>query len=202
MLNLKNTEKKNKSFMYQNLQRSKCFNTNFSNSIFDYACFRGAHMKACAFDGCSFNRSEFIGSNLKESRFKGAHFENTVFEGTKLEGADFKGATFKNTYFVASGVDQALNLDLNNPEIRLFDEMPVLDLSPELQGAIEKLMNNKFVKNARVLDTKDKTMNTISVMILLEHFGEERLIEGIEKIETQIDRDFYTLSYLIKMMEK
>lgn len=202
MLNLKNTEKKNKSFMYQNLQRSKCFNTNFSNSNFDYACFRGAHMKACAFDGCSFNRSEFIGSNLKESRFKGAHFENTVFEGTKLEAVDFKGATFKNTYFVASDVHQALNLDLNNPEIHLFEEMPVLDLSPELQKAIEQLMTNKFVKNARVLDTKDKTMNTISVMILLEYFGEERLIEGIQLLESQLDRDFYTLSYLIKMMDK
>lgn len=202
MLNLKNTEKKSKNFMYQNLQRSKCFNTNFSNANFDYACFRGAHMKACTFDGCTFNRAEFIGSNLKESRFKGAHFENTVFEGTKLEDVDFKGATFKNTYFVASGVNQALNLDLSNSEIRVFEEMPVLDLSPELQTAIEKLMNNKFVKSARVLDTKDKTMNTISVMILLEHFGEEGLIKGIEQIESQIDRDFYTLSYLIKMMEK
>ena len=159
-------------------------------------------MKACAFDGCTFSRSEFIGANLKESRFKGAHFENTVFEGTKLEGVDFKGATFKNTYFVASGVNQALNLDLNNSEIHIFEEMPVLDLEPELKKAIEKLMSNKFVKNARVLDTKDKTMNTISVMILLEHFGEKGLMEGIQKIEGQLDRDFYTLSYLIKMMEK
>ncbi len=202
MLNLKNTEKKNKNFMYQNLQRSKCFNTNFSNSNFDCACFRGAHMKACSFDNCTFNRAEFIGSNLKESRFRGAHFENAVFEGSKIEDVDFKGATFKNTYFVGTPVTQALNLDINSPEIRIFDEMPVLELSPTLQIAIEKLMVNKFVKASRVLDTKDKKMNTISVMILLEQFGEEQLIERMELLEAQIDRDFYTLSYLIKMMEK
>lgn len=188
--------------MYQNLQRSKCFNTNFSNSNFDFACFRGAHMKACSFDGCTFNRTEFIGTNLKESRFKGAHFENAVFEGSKIEDVDFKGATFKNTYFVATAVAQALNLDTSNPEIRIFDEMPILDLSPALQSAIENLMANKFVKASRVLDTKDKQMNTISVMILLEQFGEEQLIQQIALLDTQIDRDFYTLSYLIKIMEK
>lgn len=115
---------------------------------------------------------------------------------------NFKGATFKNTFFVGTQTAQALNLDLSNPEIRIFDEMPPLDISPILHNAIEKLMTNKFVKTARVLDTKDKQMNSISVMILLEKFGEETLLQKLEQLDAQIDRDFHTLSYLIKMMEK
>lgn len=201
MLNFKNTEKKNKNFMYQNLQRSKCFNTNFTGSNFDYACFRGAHMKACTFNDCTFKGAEFMGSNLKDSQFKGAHFENAVFEGAKLEDVNFKGATFKNTFLVASQYESALHLNLNDPELRIFAEMPVLDLSPELKAVIEKLMLNQFVKASRVLDTKDKQMNTISVLILLEQFGEAVLLERLPLLETQIDRDFYTLSYLIKYLQ-
>ena len=59
-----------------------------------------------------------------------------------------------------------------------------------------------FVKKSRVLDTKDKTMNTISVMILIEKFGEEKLIKSLEQVEDHLDRDFYTLSYIIKILDK
>lgn len=202
MLNFNNMDKKNKSFMYQNLQRSKCFNTNFGYSNFDYACFRGAHMKNCRFNDCTFKGTEFMGSNMKESQFRNASFENAVFEGAKLEGVDFKGAKFKNTIFVATNLDTAMNLDLQDPNIRVFSEMPELDMSSELRTAVESLMKNAFVRKSRVLDTKEKTMNTVSVMILLEMFGEAALIENLAKVESALDRDFYTLSYIIKILEK
>lgn len=202
MINYKNTDKKNKSFMYQNLQKSKCFNVNFSNSNFNYVCFRGAHMKACNFIGSTFKETEFVGANLKESLFKNAVFENAIFEGTKLEGVDFRGATFINTYFVSSNVESALNLNLQDPNIKVYSEMPVLDISDALKSELEKIMQNAYVKRSRVLDTKDKQMNTISVMILLEHFGETVLIENLGKLEAHFDRDFYTLSFIIKLLNK
>ncbi len=202
MINFKNMDKKNKSFMYQNLQRSKCFNTNFSNSNFDFACFRGAHMKACSFCACTFKETEFIGANLKDSNFRNATFENAVFDGSKLEGVNFIDAQFKNTIFVATDIENALNLNINDPNIRIYSEMPALEISSELRTAIEKLMENPFVKKARVLDTKDKKLNTISVMILVEKFGEEMLMKNIGNLESALDRDFYTLSYLIKLLDK
>ena len=75
MIQLNHADKKKKSFMYQNLQKSKCYNTDFSGSNFDYACFRGAHMKSCLFNACTFKGAEFVGSNLKDSQFKEAQFE-------------------------------------------------------------------------------------------------------------------------------
>ncbi len=202
MLNLNHADKTKKNFMYQNLQKSKCYNTDFSNSNFDYACFRGAHMKSCLFNTCTFKGAEFIGTNLKDSQFKEAQFEYTVFEGVKLEGVDFKGAKFSNTFFVSTDVDKALNLNLTDEGIKTYSEMPIIDMDVTLMTAFETLMTNPYIKKSRVLDTKDKTLNTVSVMILLALFSQETLIEAFETIQSHIDRDFYTLSYLIKLIEK
>lgn len=202
MLNYNNADKKNKSFMYQNLQKSKSYNSDFSNSNFDYVCLRGAHLKSCIFNGCTFRGAEFTGTNLKDSTFKNAIFENAVFEGAKLEGVDFSGAQFKNSYFVATLMDNVKYLDVDQPGLRIFSEMPEIEMSEPLRSAIEKLMQNVFVKKSRVLDTKDKTMNTVSVMILIDRFGEDRLVKSLEKVEEHLDRDFYTLSYIIKILDK
>ncbi len=202
MFNYNNADKKNKSFMYQNLQKSKSYNTDFSNSNFDYVCLRGAHLKSCNFDGCTFRGAEFTGTNLKDSTFRNAIFENTVFEGAKLEGVDFRGAQFKNSFFVDTRIDHVKYLEPEQTGIRIFSEMPEIEMSEILRSAIEKLMQNVFVKKSRVLDTKDKTMNTISVLILIEKFGEEKLIKSLEQVEDHLDRDFYTLSYIIKIIDK
>ncbi len=202
MSNFNNMDKKNKSFMYQNLQKNNYFNTNFSKSNFNFACFRGAHMKSCKFNDCTFMGTEFMGTNLKESQFINAVFENAVFEGAKLDGVNFKGAVFLNTLFVSTAVESAFNLNSEDSGIRIFAEMPEIKMSGALKEIIEKLMQNAYIKRARVLDTKDKKMNTISVMILMEKFGEETLVHYLSKIEDAIDRDFYTLSYIIKMIEK
>ncbi len=202
MFNYNNADKKNKSFMYQNLQKSKSYNSDFSNSNFDYVCLRGAHLKSCTFDGCTFRGAEFTGTNLKDSTFKNAIFENTVFDGAKLEGVDFRGAQFKNSFFVASQMDNVKYLDVDQPGIRIYSEMPEIEMGEDLRSAIEKLMQNAFVKKSRVLDTKDKTMNTVSVMILIDRFGEERLAKSLEQVEEYLDRDFYTLSYIIKIIDK
>lgn len=201
-LNFNNIEKVGKTFMYHNLTKSKCLNSNFSQSNFDYACFRGAHFKSCFFNECTFKGAEFVGSNLKDSKFINAHFENTVFEGVKLDGADFMGATFNNVIFLEVNFDGVKNLDVNTESIRVFKEMPDADLSDALEGAVEKVMANKFIKASRVLDTREGKINHLSMLILKEQFEEETLVKGFEVIEEHIDRDFFTLSFIIKLIQK
>jgi len=202
LFNYNNIEKMNKNFMYQNLQKSKCFNSKFDLSKFDYVSFRGAHLKSCSFVECSFKGTEFIGSNLKGSNFRKAIFENAIFEGARLNDANFEGAVFINTIFVGSTVEDAKNLDLDQEGIRLYDQMPELEISDTLQVAVESVMANEFVKRSRTLDTKDKTLNTISLMILLEAYDEATLIKGFEIMGDYIDRDFYALSYITKLIGK
>lgn len=202
LFNLTNAERKNKNFMYQNLTQAKCYMCNFGNSNFDYVSFRGASMKTCKFTGCSFKSSEFVGTNLKESDFSNAKFENVVFESAKLVDVNFKGATFVNTVFLSTDTDGAKNLDLNDKDISVYEEMPVIEISEALRVAVGMAMTNKFVKKARVLDTRKGDINYLSLIILLEHFDEATLIKGLSNLEDHIDRDFYTLSFIISLIKK
>lgn len=199
--NYNNIEKINKNFMYKNLARSNCYNCNFTNSNFNFVSFRGAHFKSCDFYGCSFKQAEFIGSNLKGSKFRAASFENTVFDSVNLDGADFRDAKFKNVIFIFTDVSKAQNLNTSNTNIKVFDEMPDIEISASLEEAVKNAMNNNFIKSSRVLDTKDKSINLLNVSILLENFKEEVLIKGLNIMENKIDRDFCTLSYLIRFLE-
>ncbi len=200
--NYKNIEKKNKNFMYQNMSKSKCFGSNFSRSNFDCVSFRGAHFKTCNFFSCSFNSTEFVGSNLKESKFIDATFENAVFDSAKLVDADFKGANFINTIFYNTDLSVAKNLNLDDENIRVYKEMPVIEMGDDLKESFECAMENKFIKKSRVLDTREGKINFISLMILLENFSEETLVKGLKNMDDFIDRDFYSLSFIIKLINK
>ena len=199
--NYNNIEKINKNFMYRNLERSNCYNCDFTNSNFDYVSFRGAHFKACTFLKGNFKAAEFIGTNLKGSIFRNTLFENAIFDSVNLEGVNFKDAEFKNTVFIFTDVTKAKNLNVRDPGIKIYDKMPELDISEDLRTAVENVMENKFVKTARVLDTKEGSLNLLNIMILLENFPEEMLIKGLNIIQVQLDREFYTLSYLIRFLQ-
>lgn len=199
--NYNNIEKKDKNFMYKNLERSNCYNCNFSGSNFDYVSFRGAHFKSSSFLKCSFKWAEFIGTNFKKSNFKNATFENTIFDSAKLEDVDFKDAKFINTIFLSTDLTNVKNLDTENPEIRIYNEMPQLEISEELKNTAFSTFENKYVKASRILDTKEGNLNYLNIMILLEHFNEETLIKGLNLMADQLDREFYTLSYMIKFIQ-
>ncbi|MGV8982078.1 pentapeptide repeat-containing protein [Clostridium sp.] len=196
-----NIEKKGKNFMYKNLERSNCYNCDFTRSNFDFVTFRGAHFKSCVFFECNFKWAEFVGTNLKGSDFKNTIFENAIFDSVNLDGADFKDAEFKNTIFLSTDLTKAKNLSVKNTDTRVFSEMPELEISEELRTSVVNAMKNKHVKAARVLDTKDGDINIISLIILLENFDEEFLISGLNMIQAELDCDFYTLSYIVKYLK-
>jgi len=196
-----NAEKTNKNFIYKNLNRSKCYNCNFSNSNFDFASLRGAHFKKCNFFRCSFKGAELIGSNLKGCKFKEAKLEDTVFEGANLDAVDFVDAKFKNTIFVGCDVTKAKNLNVNDKGIRIFDTMPEFEISEKLEKVVLNAMENQFIKKSRVFDTKDGTINTLSLLILNEKFDETTLLEGLHYVRYEVDRDFHTLSYIIRLIQ-
>lgn len=197
-----NAQKTNKNFMYKDLRRANCYNSEFSGSNFNFASFRGAHFKSCDFFGCTFEWTEFIGSNLKKSKFKKAEFKNVVFEGVNLEGVDFDGAKFKKVIFLNTDISNAVNLEFKDKDVMILDKFPKLEISEKLQDAIDKAMTNEHIKKSRVLDTKDREINTVSIMRLQDNFNEKALVEGLKIAAERIDRDFCTLSYLIKSIEK
>lgn len=199
--NYNNIQKIKKNFMYKDLKRSNCYNSDFSESNFDFTSLRGAHFKSCNFYGCSFKSAEFIATNLKKSKFKKAKFENVIFDAVNLEGVDFKGATFKNVIFLNTDISKASNLTYLESEVKIYDSMPEIEISDKLKDAINLAMTNEHIKKSRVLDTKDGQINNISIMILLQRFKERSLIDGLNLIAEMLDKDFWTLSYIIKLLQ-
>ena len=197
-----NIEKKDKNIMYKNFKRSNCYNCNFSNSNFNFATFRGAHFKTCSFMKGTFEGTEFIGTNLKNSKFKNAKFKNAIFEGANLDGTDFKDAKFENTIFLGCKLEKTKNFSAELEGVRIFEGMPEINISSELEESLNNLMENKYVKASRIFDTKEGNINTLTLMILKENFSEEELIKGFDEIKSQIDRDFYTISYIIRLINK
>ncbi|MEG2892871.1 MAG: pentapeptide repeat-containing protein [Clostridium sp.] len=196
-----NIEKKNKNFMYNNLKRSNCYNCDFTGSNFNYVSFRGAHMKSSDFYGCTFKEAEFIGANLKKSKFRAAKFDGTIFEGVNLEGCEFKDAVFKNTIFLNTDLSVASGLNLKAEGIRVFDEMPEVEISPELEGVLTEALSNKIIKDSRTLDDKNGKINPLIVMILLEKFSEKILISGLKRFTGEINKEFCTLSYITRTIQ-
>lgn len=195
-------EKRNKNFMYMDFRRGNCYNCDFSNSNFSYASFRGAHFKSCDFFECKFDSTEFIGSNLKKSKFKKAKFKNVIFEGVNLDGVDFLGATFENVIFLNTDINKTSGMKFNEDEVKIFKDMPSFEISEELKNATLKALQNEYIKKSRVLDTKEGEINTLSLIRLLENHKESMLIEGLKLSAEKIDRDFCTLSYIDKAIEK
>lgn len=196
-----NRKKINSDFKGKDLRRSNCFNCDFTQSNFDEASFRGAQFKGCNFTQCTFEEAELIAANFKNSSFKNVHFENTVFDTVNLENVNFEGATFKNVIFIATDLNKAVNLELVGESVQVFEEMPLLVLSKELEKVFQTAMKNEFIKYARVLDTKEDKVSTISMMRLLQKFDEETVIRGLKKCSKTIDENFATLSTIIKEIE-
>ncbi len=199
--NYDKAQKLNKNFMYQDLKRSNCYDSDFSGSNFDYTSFRGAHFKSCNFYECTFRSAEFVGTNFKKSKFKKARFENAVFDSVNLEGTDFRGAVFINTIFLSTDLKKAAYLNLEKADVRIFDEMPELTISAELKAAINKAMENEYIKASRTLDTKTGEISPLSMMILLEKFDEQTLIKGLDLLGKKLDKGFCTLSYIINYLK-
>lgn len=196
-----NRKKTSGDFKGKDLRRSNCFNCDFTQSNFDEASFRGAQFKGCNFTQCTFEEAELIAANFKNSSFKNVYFENTVFDTVNLENVNFEGATFKNVIFVDTDLSKAVNLELAGESVQVFEEMPLLVLSKELEKAFHTAMKNEFIKYARVLDTKDGKVSTISMMRLLQKFDEEIVIKGLKKSSKTINENFATLSTIIKQIE-
>lgn len=62
-------------------------------------------------------------------------------------------------------------------------------------------MTNSFIKASRVLDTKEGKINPVKICLLQKLFSEEELIKGFNAMIEEIDRDFYTLSYLLRFFK-
>lgn len=199
----KNNGREDRNFLYKNFEKSNSYNVRFTRSNFSYVNFYKSIMKYCGFNDATFVGSEFKHANLRGSRFKGATFKDVVFIDTKLDKAVFSGASFEDVYFIGTSVRRARGLPVNTPGITVLNEMPKLEISDQLKGAISNAVRNPFIMESEVLVLKKKKrINTINIERLLKEFSEEQLIIGLELAKAKVNKKFHTLSYITSFIKK
>lgn len=188
-------------FTYKNFTKTSSYKSNFSCCNFTGATLRSASFKFCSFNKAVFNQTEFIGTRLRGCKCNGARFSDTVFYQAELRGSDFKNAHFKNTFFVCTGISKARNFPEGTDGIIWMDKMPdVSEFSSELIDAAEKLRANDYIRRSRVLCLKRDRINTLTLSILKQQFTDEELIRAFSVLPDHIHSQFYTVSYLKKLL--
>lgn len=76
-----------------------------------------------------------------------------------------------------------------------------LNVLPELVKKIESLRTNDFVCRSNTLHLKQSKINMVTLFVLLQDYSQEDLINLIPRIPAYIDRDFYTISYLKRLLK-
>lgn len=198
-----NADRKGRKFVFKDFEKTKSYHTDFSGASFTGVSLRAAQMKYCNFTDCIFSNTDFIGANLRGSRFINAVFTDCIFVGTVLENANFKGAIFRNCYFVSTGRKNTRNFPEITYENTILSAYPPQDTVDEnLKEVIESLRSNDFIRRSNTLHLKEGKVNTLTVMILKDEYTNEELTNLLPLIPDLVTTQFYTVSYLKKLLKK
>jgi hypothetical protein len=179
--------------------KAHCYKANFSQVHFKNVNFKGSILTNCNFKQASFSQIEFLGSNLKRSNFTGATFEYCIFSAALLKKANFQKATFKKCIFVNTNLDVAKKLSITD-DCRILKEYPKVTLDEELIYLLDGFRFNPKIHNSRVLHLKGGKLNHLTLMLLLERFGLERLKKGLLNLGGELTCrvvNFYSLFCVI-----
>ena len=130
--------------------------------------------------------------NLSIVRLTNAYFNQQIAKEQGLRIANIIVATLTAIVLIVSSVwITVINLKKTQ-----------LNVLPELVKEIENLRTNDFVRRSNTLHLKQSKINMVTLFVLLQDYSQEDLINLIPRIPAYIDRDFYTISYLKRLLKK
>lgn len=195
-----NADVRDKFFQHKDFNKAQPYHSNFSQSRFENSSFSATKFKFCGMYGCSFESCDFTGSlfrncNLQNSKFSHCIIRASIFEKCKLQGAEFNNC-------IIVGQKIPVNYDLNLGNIFLASNPPVSDFDPDLIKVVEDLRSNSFIRKSAVFHLKRQKTNTVTLKFLLLSFSSDFLIENIPVLAEEIKRDFYTVSYVVRILTR
>ena len=132
-----------------------------------------------------------------------AVFKNSIISATIFDMCKIKGCKFENCKIISSSNLEKLLPNENFIETEIFDTYPTTEFfSEELLTIVESLRENDFIRRSSILHRKEKKLDTVSLKVLVEKFGEELLIRNLPELPKMIEKEFHTLSYIIHFLHK
>ncbi len=140
--------------------------------------------------------------------FRKCNLEHAVFSDCIIAASTFEKAKLKNAQFINCKVISSTNLRTFLPEnsfvnTEFYDTYPSessFDLA--LVDVVNQLREHDFIRRSTVLHRKKGKLDTISLGVLVEEFGQSNLVAILPEAALSIEREFHTLSYIQNVLRK
>ncbi|WP_279211849.1 pentapeptide repeat-containing protein [Delftia acidovorans] len=190
-------------FIHKNFNKTDSYNTNFSGAVFENAAFIGAKFKFCSFYEAVFNSCYIRGALFRGANLQNSVFKKCIISATNFDRCKMKGAKFENCKIIASPKITSANSGIFLSGTEVFLTYPDIgEFNGDLIKAVESLRLNDFIRRSSVLHRKEKKLDTVSLKVLVEDFGEQFLLDKVGELPTLITKEFYTLSYISHFLRK
>lgn len=198
-----NHDASTKSFLLKNFNKAASYNSNFSDCTFDRTSLVGTKFKFC-----NMVRASFKGCLIRGTLFRKCNLEHAVFSDCIIAASMFERAKLKNAQFINCKVIGSTNLRTFLPE-NCFVNTEFYDTYPSessfelaLLEVVNQLREHDFIRRSTVLHRKKGKLDTISLRVLVEEFGESNLVAIFPEAALLIEREFHTLSYIQNVLRK
>lgn len=189
-------------FQNKNFNKTESYNSSFSKSTFLNTSLVGAKFKFCNLNGVIFENCLIQGTLFRKCPFDEVKFKNCIIISTVFDRTSLKNCVIEDSIILASSLGAGFkNSNLINSEVvkKYQDES---EFNSELIQCIEQLRGNPHINRSSILHRNKDRLNTISIRKLLQQFREEDLIKKLPLLGDSINKDFYTVSYIIAMLHK
>jgi hypothetical protein len=180
--------------------KAQCYKANFSNVEFRNVNFKGAILTSCIFKNAKFYQVEFLGSNLKKCNFTGSTFKQCIFVGALLRKANFKGCNFEQCIFINTNIKNCKNMNISN-ENQMLGVYPRIDIPDDIKSMIDNIRYHKFIQNSRILHLKGGKINNLTMKLILERLGEEKIRRALKNLGGELPRRVITSNGLCNIID-
>lgn len=189
-------------FQNKNFNKTESHNSRFIETKFQNTSLIGAKFKFCNLNKAVFDCCLIQGALFRKCKMVNAVFTDCIIISTNFERTSLKTCQIKKSIILSSPLGEGFKGEnLVHSEI-IKDYYSESDFSESLLQVVKSLKGNQFINRSSVLHRKKERLNTISMKLLVQEFGEKFLVKNLPILATIVVRDFYTLSYLTAILRK
>lgn len=198
-----NHDVRERNFIYKNFNKSSSYHSNFSNSKFVSSSFIGTKFKFCSFYGAEFKECLIRGALFRKCNLQTATFTNCMLVANVFDRAKLKDCKFINCKIIGSSQTLQLISEENLEHTQVMNSFPnEAEFDSALIQQVENLRTHEHIRRSSVLHRKKGKLDTLSLKVLTEEFGDEFLIKNLPKLLSLVTREFHTLSYIQGILRK
>jgi hypothetical protein len=198
-----NHDTRDRKFINKDFNKTDSYHSNFSGTLFQNTSFIDAKFKFCALYGTKFENCFIRGSLFRRCNITNATFRNTIISATVFDRCKLNNCVFDSCKIISSTkLTNFLKESCFRDTDFFTDYPPETEFNPLLLKISEGLRANDFIRQSTVLHRKIGKLDTVSLKVLVEMFGEEFLIKNLNSLPSLITNQFHTLSYIVRVLQK